>query len=105
MFDSHAAPSLPVMPPPASAPDGAASAFLQGGGEMGAHMRAFDWSNNTIGGPTSWPQSLKTIVRVMPDSRYAMWMLWGPQKIFFCNYLVKPPDLPALHQALARAIA
>ena len=32
-----------------------------------------------------WPQSLKTIVRVMLDSRYAMWMLWGPELTFFCN--------------------
>ncbi len=85
MFDSHAAPSLPVMPPPASGTDGHANAFLQGGGEMGARMRAFDWSRCTIGAPASWPQSLKTIVRVMLDSRYAMWMLWGPQKTFFCN--------------------
>src|SRR6185437_14942165 len=30
-------------------------------------------------------QSLKTIVRVMLDSRYAMWMLWGPDITFFCN--------------------
>jgi signal transduction histidine kinase len=85
MTDTHTAPSLPVMPPPASGPDGPANAFLQGGGEMGARMRAFDWGNNTIGTPASWPQSLKTIVRVMLDSRYAMWMLWGPQKTFFCN--------------------
>ena len=32
-----------------------------------------------------WPQSLKTIVRVMLDSRYAMWMLWGTELTFFCN--------------------
>ena len=38
-----------------------------------------------LGAPKSWPQSLKTIVRVMLDSRYAMWMLWGPGMTFFCN--------------------
>ena len=59
--------------------------FLSGGGEMGARMRAFGWSATALGPPASWPQSLKTIVRVMLDSRYAMWMLWGPELTFFCN--------------------
>ena len=59
--------------------------FLAGGGEMGARMRALDWSQTPLGSPDQWPQSLKTIVRVMLDSRYAMWMLWGPELTFFCN--------------------
>ena len=48
-------------------------------------MRALDWTKNPLGPPQRWPQSLKTIVRVMLDSRYAMWMLWGPELTFFCN--------------------
>ena len=59
--------------------------FLASGGEMGVRMRAFDWSSTALGPPAEWPQSLKTIVRIMLDSRYAMWMLWGPQLTFFCN--------------------
>ena len=59
--------------------------FLAGGGEMGARMRALDWTKTPLGAPERWPQSLKTIVRVMLDSRYAMWMLWGPELTFFCN--------------------
>jgi PAS domain S-box-containing protein len=59
--------------------------FLAGGGEMGAGMRALDWTATPLGVPGEWPQSLKTIVRVMLDSRYAMWMLWGPELTFFCN--------------------
>jgi PAS domain S-box-containing protein len=59
--------------------------FLAGGGEMGARMRALDWGKTPLGAPDQWPQSLKTIVRVMLDSRYAMWMLWGPEFTFFCN--------------------
>jgi PAS domain S-box-containing protein len=64
---------------------GRAPSFLAGGGEMGARMRSLDWSNTPLGAPERWPQSLKTIVRVMLDSRYAMWMLWGPEFTFFCN--------------------
>ncbi len=59
--------------------------FLAGGGEVGARLRALDWNANPLGAPEAWPQSLKTIVRVMLDSRYAMWMLWGPELTFFCN--------------------
>jgi PAS domain S-box-containing protein len=64
---------------------GAQLTFLAGGGEMGARMRALDWTKTPLGAPEQWPQSLKTIVRVMLDSRYAMWMLWGPELTFFCN--------------------
>jgi hypothetical protein len=59
--------------------------FLKGGGEMGARMRALDWTATPLGTPGQWPQSLKTIVRVMLDSRFAMWMMWGPAGTFFCN--------------------
>ncbi|MGH8597878.1 MAG: ATP-binding protein [Gammaproteobacteria bacterium] len=60
-------------------------AFLAGGGEMGQRMRELNWFAHPLGSPEYWPQSLKTIVRVMLDSRYAMWMAWGPQLTFFCN--------------------
>jgi PAS domain S-box-containing protein len=59
--------------------------LLARGGEMGARMRAFDWSGTPLGAPQFWPQSLKTIVRMMLDSRYAMWMAWGSELTFFCN--------------------
>jgi PAS domain S-box-containing protein len=59
--------------------------FLTGGGEMGERMRAFEWASSALGPAAQWPQSLKTIIRVMLDSRYAMWMLWGPELTFFCN--------------------
>jgi PAS domain S-box-containing protein len=59
--------------------------FLSGGGEMGERMRKLDWSRTALGPAADWPQSLKTIIRMMLDSRYAMWMLWGPDITFFCN--------------------
>jgi hypothetical protein len=59
--------------------------FLWGGGEMGAQMRAKDWSSTPPGPPDQWPQSLKTVVRILLDSRYSMWMGWGPDLTFFYN--------------------
>jgi PAS domain S-box-containing protein len=69
----------------ASGPRAGALEFLAKGGETGARMRALDWTQTPLGDPRHWPQSLKTIVRVMLDSRYAMWMAWGPSLTFFCN--------------------
>ena len=48
-------------------------------------MAAKDWSTTAVGPLESWPQSLRTVVRLMLDSRYAMWMSWGPERTFFCN--------------------
>ena len=60
-------------------------AFLAGGGEMGERTRAFDWSTTPAGRLAGWPQSLKIAVRIMLDSRYAMWLGWGPEFTFFYN--------------------
>jgi PAS domain S-box-containing protein len=62
-----------------------ASDFLAGSGEMASMMRDFDWAATDLGPPGSWPQSLKTAVRIVLTSRYAMWMAWGPNLRFFCN--------------------
>ena len=59
--------------------------FLAGGGEMGARIRAFDWSNTPLGPSEEWPQSLKTIVRIMLTSRQPIWIGWGPQLIKLYN--------------------
>jgi signal transduction histidine kinase/DNA-binding response OmpR family regulator len=62
-----------------------ATDFMSGGGEMGARMRALDWSATGIGEPASWPQSLRTVVRILLTSRFAMWMAWGDDLTFLCN--------------------
>ncbi|HEX8486868.1 response regulator [Sphingomonas sp.] len=64
--------------------------ILDGPGEVRTMMRAHDWSASPLGPPESWPQSLKTVVRIMLSSRYAMWMLWGPELTFLCNDAYRP---------------
>ncbi|MFN4089457.1 MAG: ATP-binding protein, partial [Alphaproteobacteria bacterium] len=64
--------------------------FLAGGGPVGALIRAKDWSATPLGDPNDWPQSLKTVVRIMQTSRYAMWMGWGPDLLFFYNDAYRP---------------
>ena len=48
-------------------------------------MRAKRWHETPLGPPDSWPQSLKTVVRILLTSRYQMWMCWGPQLTMFYN--------------------
>jgi PAS domain S-box-containing protein len=59
--------------------------FLSGGGEMGARMRALDWSKTPLGTPGSWPQSLRTAVSIVLGSRYPMFLWWGEALVNFYN--------------------
>jgi PAS domain S-box-containing protein len=56
-----------------------------GGGETGALMGGMDWSRTPLGPVEQWPQSLRTVVRIVLTSRYAMWMGWGPELTFLYN--------------------
>lgn len=51
--------------------------FLDGGGEMGKLIRAKDWSQTPLGAPEEWPQSLRTMVSVMLDNPFGMYIAWG----------------------------
>jgi CheY-like chemotaxis protein len=55
------------------------------GGEVGELIRGFDWSTTPLGPMDRWPQSLKTVVRILLTSRFAMWMGWGPELTFLYN--------------------
>ena len=52
---------------------------------MGALMRAFDWSTTPFGPVEHWPQSLRTAVSIMLESRFAMVVAWGPEFRFLYN--------------------
>jgi signal transduction histidine kinase/PAS domain-containing protein len=69
----------------AADPEGASASFLAGGGEMGALLRAKDWSQTELGAPDRWPQSLKTALRIMLTSRQPIWVGWGAELFFFYN--------------------
>lgn len=60
-------------------------AFLAGGGEMGALMRAHDWSTSPVGDPSTWPQSLRSVVQLMLSNRQLMFVAWGPELAFLYN--------------------
>ncbi|AFZ19991.1 PAS domain S-box protein [Allocoleopsis franciscana] len=59
--------------------------LFAGGGETGAMMRSLDWSRHPLGSVDQWPQSLKTMVRIMLTSRQPMFVWWGEQLINLYN--------------------
>lgn len=68
-----------------SSRDDLALRFLEGGGETGALMRALDWSTSPLGAPEGWPQSLRSVVGLLLNSRFPMFIAWGPELGFLYN--------------------
>src|SRR5689334_12338715 len=73
------------------------SSLFAGGGEMGELMRRHDWAAMSLGPPSAWPHSLRTVVKILLTSRYAMWMGWGPDLSFFYNDAYGAMTLGAKH--------
>ena len=65
--------------------DAESDEVLAGGGEMGARMRAFDWSRTPLGPVKGWPQTLRTCVRIVLTSRQPMFVWWGDALINIYN--------------------
>ena len=53
------------------------STSIKNGGEMGELMRVKDWSATAVGAPDTWPQSLRTAVNLLLNSRFPMFVWWG----------------------------
>ena len=64
--------------------------FLAGGGEMGALMRAHDWSRSPLGPPEQWPDALKMAVSICLNSRFPMLLWWGPEFVMVYNDAYRP---------------
>jgi PAS domain S-box-containing protein len=71
--------------------------FLAGGGEMGALTRGYDWSASPIGPPDTWPQSLRTTVRILLNTNHPMFIWWGPELIQFYNDAYRQTMGPERH--------
>ena len=52
---------------------------------MSQRIAEHDWADTPLGPADLWPQSLRTAVRIVLGSRFAMWMAWGPELTFFYN--------------------
>ncbi len=61
-----------------------------GSDETSACLRALDWSATPLGPLEQWPQSLRTIVRVVVASGYPMAICWGPDYVLLYNDAYRP---------------
>ena len=52
---------------------------------MGALMRAHDWSDSPLGAPDTWPQSLRSVVGLLLQSQFPMFVAWGTELGFLYN--------------------
>ncbi len=59
--------------------------FLVNTSHVGTLMRSLDWSSSPLGDPSTWPQPLGTIVGLMLNSKFPMFLAWGPRLGFLYN--------------------
>ena len=59
--------------------------FLAEGGEMGALMRAHDWSASPLGPPAAWQPPLRMATRLLLTSQHPMYIFWGAAGLCFYN--------------------
>ncbi|WP_372786816.1 PAS domain S-box protein [Phenylobacterium sp.] len=62
-----------------------APAFLSGGGELGALIRAKNWSATPLGSPETWPQSLRTSVSTCLNCSFPILVWWGQDLVKIYN--------------------
>jgi signal transduction histidine kinase/ActR/RegA family two-component response regulator len=73
--------------------------FLEGGGEMGALTRAYDWANHPLGPPAAWPALLKSTLRLVLTSNHPMFIWWGDELFQFYNDAYRRTLGPERHPA------
>ena len=59
-------------------------------GEMARLTYAKDWENTPVGNQNGWQQSLCTLVDVILNSKFPMFLFWGPELICFYNDAYRP---------------
>src|ERR1700744_1598003 len=64
--------------------------FLSGNGEMSDLMLKKDWSKTPVGIIDQWPQSLRTTLSILLNSKFPMFLWWGPELICFYNDAYRP---------------
>jgi PAS domain S-box-containing protein len=58
--------------------------------EMGNLIREKDWSKTPVGSIETWPQSLRTTLSIILNSKFPMFLWWGPELICFYNDAYRP---------------
>ncbi len=64
--------------------------FPAGDSEAGRIIAEIDWSATTLGPIEQWPAALKIHLNLMLNSPESMYVVWGPDRLFFYNDAYAP---------------
>ena len=64
--------------------------FLPNNSEMSKLIQEKDWSETPLGSSETWSQSLRTTLSIMLNSKFPMFLHWGPQLVCFYNDAFRP---------------
>src|SRR6187402_2063187 len=53
-------------------------------------MGALDWSHSPLGPPEGWPSALRNAASLILESRFPMFVAWGPELGFIYNDAYAP---------------
>ena len=70
---------------------------------MGDRIRSDPWSGTPLGEPRDWPQSLRTMVRVLLSTGHPTMILWGPELTCLYNDAFSRSLGPEKHPAILGA--
>ncbi len=70
---------------------------------MGELIRGFPWAASTLGPPTSWPQPLRTALRILLTTNHPIFLFWGPLHICFYNDAYRQSLGPEKHPSMLGA--
>ena len=74
-------------------------------GEMADRVAAHDWASTPLGAIHQWPQSLRTAVSILLNTRYPMFLFWGPDAICIYNDAYRPSLGHGMHPSALGARA
>jgi signal transduction histidine kinase len=63
---------------------------LRGGGAAGELIRSLDWASSPLGAMETWPIGLQAALGLLLNSRFPMFLWWGPELIQFYNDAYTP---------------
>jgi signal transduction histidine kinase/CheY-like chemotaxis protein/PAS domain-containing protein len=61
------------------------SILIKSTGPTSELLRSIDWTTHPLGPIDSWPETLKTALRILFHSQHPMFIWWGPQLFQFYN--------------------
>ncbi|KAF1017016.1 MAG: hypothetical protein GAK31_00275 [Stenotrophomonas maltophilia] len=78
--------------------------FPRATGDAAAAIRARDWRGTVLGEPAQWPVALRCALELMLNSPESMYLVRGPELVFFHNDAYAPILGPRLHGAIGQPL-